>query len=138
MNKKNETDRAVLLFDGVCNLCKPLVIFVIKRDPQGKFRFASLQGDAGQDLLKKFNLATDDFDSFIYIADDQYYTKSSAALKVCQGLGGLWQLLYPLILIPKPLRDVCYQWIAKNRYRWFGKKDTCMIPSPDIKKRFLE
>lgn len=132
------SEQTILLFDGVCNLCHSLVTFVIRHDPHGNFRFASLQGNAGRILLKKFNLPSDDLDSFIYIAGDQYFAKSTAALKVCRDLGGLWQLLYPLILVPEPIRDIVYQWIAKNRYQWFGKKEACMIPSPDLKHRFLE
>lgn len=128
----------ILLFDGVCNLCNRLVQFTIKRDPKGKFKFAALQSASGQALLKKFNLPLNDFDSFILIKDDKYYTKSSAGLKVLKELKSIWKIFYPLIFIPKPIRDFFYNLIAKTRYKIFGKRNTCMVPTPDIQKRFLE
>ena len=127
----------ILLFDGVCNLCNSTVKFTIKRDPKEKFKFASLQSESGQALLKKFGLPNNDFNSFVLIRGDKYYQKSSAALQVLKELGGIWQLFYILILVPKPIRDYVYNVIAKSRYKIFGKKDACMIPTPDIKKRFL-
>ena len=128
----------VLLFDGVCNLCNGTVQFVIKRDPRAKFRFAALQSEAGQALLKKFQLQQDDYDSFVFVEGERFYLRSTAALKVLKGLRGLWPLLYGFMIIPRPIRDFFYNWIAKNRYRWFGKKDQCMIPTPDLQKRFLK
>lgn len=130
--------QAVLLFDGVCNLCNGTVQFVIKRDPRAKFRFAALQSKAGQALLKKFQLPQDDYDSFVFVEGEQFYLRSTAGLKVLKGLNGLWPLLYGFIIIPRPIRDFFYRWIAKNRYRWFGKKEQCMIPTPDLQKRFLK
>ena len=126
----------ILLFDGVCNVCDSSINFIIKRDKEGKYRYASLQSETGQELLKKFNLPTNDFDSFVYVDGDSYYTKSSGALKVLKGLGGLWSIFYAFIIIPKPIRDAVYSLIAQNRYKWFGKKDECMIPSPEIRERF--
>jgi predicted DCC family thiol-disulfide oxidoreductase YuxK len=118
-------------------LCNGIVKFTIKRDPKGKFKFASLQSDSGQALLKRLGLPTDDFDSFVFINGDKYFLKSSAGLHVLKELGGLWSLFYVFIVFPRPLRDFIYQIIAKTRYRIFGKRDACMIPTQDIKARFL-
>lgn len=132
----NETH--ILLFDGVCNLCNRMVRFTIKRDPKGKFKFAPLQSESGQALLKKQGLPVDNFDSFVFIKGDKYYFKSSAGLQVLKELGGVWKLLfYVFIVFPKPWRDFVYGIIAKTRYRIFGKRDTCMIPTPGIAQRFL-
>lgn len=131
----NETH--ILLFDGVCNLCNSIVQFTIKRDPKGKFKFASLQSESGQALLKKFGLPTDDFDSFVFISGDKLFLKSSAGLHVLKELGGFWKMFYFLIIFPRPLRDFIYNIIAKTRYRIFGKRDTCMVPTDNIKQRFL-
>ncbi|MCM3616369.1 thiol-disulfide oxidoreductase DCC family protein [Sutcliffiella horikoshii] len=127
----------ILLFDGVCNLCNSMVTFVIKHDPKAKFKFASLQSEIGQHILKEHSLSTDHFDSFYYIDGNKAFTKSTAALKLAKNLDGAWKLLYPLIIIPKPLRDIIYSFVAKNRYRWFGKRNECMLPNPEMKKRFL-
>jgi len=128
----------ILLFDGVCNLCNSIVKFTIKRDPKGKFKFASLQSESGQAMLNKFGLPTDDFDSFVFIRHDKYFLKSSAGLHVLYELGGVWKLFYVFIILPRPLRDFIYNIIAKKRYSVFGKRDTCMVPTQDIKQRFLE
>jgi predicted DCC family thiol-disulfide oxidoreductase YuxK len=130
---------SILLFDGVCNLCNRVVLFVIKRDAGAKFRFAALQSEAGQRLLKKFKLPLNDFDSFVLIIGEKYYLRSTAGLHVFKELGGSWKLIYYLLIIfPVPLRDLVYRFVAKTRYRIFGRKDSCMIPSPGIKERFLE
>jgi len=109
----------ILLFDGVCNLCNSTVQFTIKRDAKRKFKFASLQSQSGQALLKKFGLPLDDFDSFVLIHGDNYFLKSSAGLHVLKELGGVWQLFYVLIIFPRPLRDFIYGIIAKTRYKIF-------------------
>ncbi|MDQ0243488.1 putative DCC family thiol-disulfide oxidoreductase YuxK [Bacillus fengqiuensis] len=127
----------IILFDGVCNFCDGAVQFIIKRDPKAHFSFASLQSKSGQDLLTKWDLPTDTFNSMVYAKGNRIYTKSTAALKIARELKGGWPLLYALILIPKPIRDIVYDLIAKNRYKWFGQKDECMVPSPDVRKRFL-
>lgn len=132
------TTKRILLFDGVCNLCNGIVQFTIKRDPEGKFKFASLQSESGQTLLKERGLPTNDYDSFVYIKGDNYFLKSSAGLHVLRDLGGIWQLFYVFIIFPKPLRDFIYGLIAKTRYKIFGKRETCMIPTPELKERFLE
>jgi predicted DCC family thiol-disulfide oxidoreductase YuxK len=128
----------ILLFDGVCNLCNPIVQFIIKRDTESKFNFAALQSDSGQFLLKKYSLPTNDFSSIVYINADRYYLKSSAGIRVLIALGGVWKLSGILFIFPRPLRDLLYMIIAKYRYKIFGKRNTCMIPTPDIKQRFIE
>jgi predicted DCC family thiol-disulfide oxidoreductase YuxK len=133
---KNETN--ILLFDGVCNLCISIVNFTIKKDTKGKFKFAALQSESGQALLNKFGLSTKDFNSFIFISGDKYFIKSSAVLHVLKELGIVWILFYIFIVIPRPIRDFMYSIIAKTRYTIFGKQNTCFIPSPDIKRKFLD
>lgn len=127
----------VLLFDGVCNLCTGIVKFIIKNDKKEVFRFAALQSQSGQALLKKLNLPATDFDTFVLIIGDQYYTKSTAVLHVLKALGGLWEVLYVYIVFPESMRDFIYDVVARTRYRIFGKKETCLVPSPEIKDRFL-
>lgn len=127
----------IILFDGECNFCDHGVQFIIKRDPTGIYKFASLQSTMGLKLLKEHHVP-EDVDSFILIEDNKYHEKSSAALRVCKNLTGIWKLFFIFLLIPKPLRDIVYDVIAKNRYKWFGKKNSCMIPSPEIRARFIE
>ena len=127
----------LLLFDGVCNLCNGVVQFVIRHDRVGRFRFAALQSAAGQATLRRFGLPTQEFDSFVYVKDGQCYTESTAALHVARDMGGGWQLLYGLMVFPRFVRDAVYRWVARNRYRFFGKRDACMIPTPELKARFL-
>ncbi len=119
----------VILFDGFCNLCTAVVQFVIKRDPSKKFRFASLQSEFGVSVAKKYGLSVNYNQSFILLEDQKIYLRSTAALKLSKSLSGGWPLLYALIIVPKFIRDVVYDFIAQNRYRWFGKKTTCWIPS---------
>ncbi|KGP90226.1 thiol-disulfide oxidoreductase [Pontibacillus chungwhensis BH030062] len=126
----------IVLFDGECNFCDQSVQFIIKRDPKGYFSFASLQSEVGQDLLKKYEIPADT-DSFVLIEGGRAYTKSSAALRVCKHLKGAWKAFHLFAIVPKFVRDFAYEIFAKNRYKWFGKKDSCMLPSKDIRKRFL-
>jgi predicted DCC family thiol-disulfide oxidoreductase YuxK len=128
----------VILFDGVCNFCNYWVNFIIDRDKDDIFRFAALQSEAGQKLLNKFNLKTDDFDTFILIKGETYFTKSTAALKIARKLNYPVKVLYYFIFIPKFLRDLLYSLIAINRYKFFGKRDICRIPSENEKEKFLE
>ena len=127
----------IILFDGVCNLCNSSVQFIIKRDSTGYFKFASLQSKTGQTLLKKHGL-TNDLNSFVLIENDQVYLKSSAALRVCSKLGRAWRILSLFRFLPLFIRDFLYDIIAKNRYKWFGKKERCMLPLPEWKHRFLD
>jgi predicted DCC family thiol-disulfide oxidoreductase YuxK len=129
--------KPIILFDGVCNLCNGAVQFVIAHDPQEKFLFASLQSEAGQQLLKQYQLPLTEFTSFVLIQQNKLYTKSTAALQVAKQITGAWSCLYLFIIVPRFIRDAVYNWIAQNRYRWFGKKDACMIPTPELKARFL-
>ena len=128
---------SILLFDGICNLCNRSVQYVIKHDPHAAFTFASLQGEHGQQLLKQYNLPPDDLNSFVLIQNNKAYTRSTAALKVAKQLNGTIQLLYGFIIVPVFLRDAVYKLIAHNRYKWFGKRNECMIPTPALKERFL-
>lgn len=127
----------VILFDGVCNLCDSSVQFILKRDPEGYFKFASLQSETGQKLLKKYGFSTD-INSFVLIEDGKGFVKSSAALHVCMHLKGPWKMLFILRMIPPFIRDFFYDIVANNRYKLFGKKESCMLPSPKWKKRFLD
>ncbi len=127
----------IILFDGVCNLCNGLVRFIIKRDKEGKFKFASLQSEAGQQWLSRFNLAKNEFESFVLIQGDRYFLKSTGVLKMLRELGGAWGVFYVFILIPHLVRDFLYDAIAKSRYKIFGRRDACMIPTPELKERFL-
>ncbi|KMY50297.1 thiol-disulfide oxidoreductase DCC family protein [Peribacillus loiseleuriae] len=129
--------KGIVLFDGECNFCDKSVQFIIKRDPKGYYNFASIQSTLGQDLLKKYNLDSN-MDSFVLIEHNKAYEKSAAALRITKNLRWCWKFLYPLILVPVPFRNWIYGVIAKNRYKWFGKKDQCVIPSPEIRKRFLD
>ncbi|MGV2941377.1 thiol-disulfide oxidoreductase DCC family protein [Mesobacillus sp. LC4] len=126
----------VILFDGVCNFCDASVQFILDRDEKEQFRFASLQSDAGQELLKKYKVP-DDVDSMILIENEKVYYKSSAALRISRHLRGAWKLLYVFMIVPPPIRNVVYDLIAKNRIKWFGQKDSCMLPPPNVRKRFL-
>lgn len=128
----------VVLFDGVCRFCNYWVNFAIKKDPGKKLRFASFQSEAGQQLLRQYHIDIAAINSVILIEKEKVYTQSSAAISICKHLGGGWKLFYGLLVIPKFIRDFLYNFIARNRYRWFGKKESCMVPTPDIRERFLE
>ncbi|MBT2729955.1 thiol-disulfide oxidoreductase DCC family protein [Bacillus sp. ISL-75] len=127
----------IILFDGVCNLCNNSVKFIIKRDTSGYFKFASLQGETGQRLLKKHSLNYD-LNSFVLIEKEKVYIKSSAALRVCSQLGGAWRILSMFRFLPPLFRDFLYDIVAKNRYKWFGKEESCILPLPKWKQRFLD
>lgn len=134
-----EVGKKIVLFDGVCNLCNRSVQFVLKHDKKDEFRFATLQGEIGKVLVRECNIDTSQVDSIILIEPGvAYYTKSTAALKIGMTFGGAWQLLYVLNLIPSKLRDIVYDWVARNRYSWYGKKDACMVPTPELKAKFLD
>ncbi|WP_217587247.1 thiol-disulfide oxidoreductase DCC family protein [Lentibacillus saliphilus] len=117
----------IVLFDGLCHFCDSSVQFIIKRDPMKRFKFASLQSSVGQELLKRYGVPQE-INSFVLVQDNRVYFRSSAALKLCRDLRLPWKLLYPLLLVPRPIRDFFYNIIARNRYRWFGKKAACTIP----------
>ena len=128
----------IILFDGVCNFCNYWVNFIIKRDKKKLFRFASLQSDAAKRLLANYQYDNKTIETVILIEEGKVYTHSTAALRICKKLSGAWPLLYGLIIFPKFIRDWQYKFIAKRRYAWFGRSETCRIPSPEEKQRFLD
>lgn len=137
MGTNHSVDR-VILFDGICNLCAASVTFVIKRDSTAKFRFASLQSALGQKTLREEGINPHYFDTVMLIKDGKLFTRSNAALEIARNMDGLWPALYIFKIIPSIIRNLVYDWIAKNRYKWFGRKDSCMIPTPDLKARFID
>ncbi|BAQ09224.1 hypothetical protein OXB_0752 [Bacillus sp. OxB-1] len=128
--------KRIILFDGDCNFCDASVQFILKRDPAEHFLFASLQSDTGQKYREQYQIP-DDVDSIVLIEKEKAYTKSAAALHIAKKLDGMWHILFLLILVPRPIRDAVYDYVAKNRYRWFGKKEACMLPTPEERKRFI-
>ncbi|HEA30977.1 MAG TPA: DUF393 domain-containing protein [Leeuwenhoekiella sp.] len=131
------SDKKIILFDGVCNLCNNAVTFVIKQDKKDIFRFASLQSDLGQELLSQFGIDPDKTDSLILITKEKAYIKSNAALRIARSLSGGYPLLFTFLILPEFLRNGVYDYIALNRYKWFGKKESCMIPNLELKAKFL-
>lgn len=127
----------MILFDGVCNLCNSSVNFVIDHDPAGYFKLAALQSEEAAPFLEHFGLQADYLDSIVLLDGDRVYRNSDAALHVARRLDGAWPLLYAFIAVPRPIRDAVYAWVARNRYAWFGKRDRCRIPTPDVMDRFL-
>ena len=136
-NNTSSENSHVILFDGVCNLCNGAVNFIIERDKKDLFTFSALQSNAGQAILKKLDLSTTDFDTFILLEGSQFFVKSTAALRVLKGLGGFWRLFYLFIFLPVPFRDMIYNFISRNRYKFFGTRNSCMMPSPGLLKKFL-
>jgi predicted DCC family thiol-disulfide oxidoreductase YuxK len=127
--------RAVLLFDGVCTLCNGFVQFVIQRDPAGRFQFAALQSDAARRLLRAAPHPLPD--SLVLVENGRVFMKSTAALRVVRGLSFPWPLASVFVAVPRPLRDWVYDIVARNRYRWFGRREVCMVPTPELRARFL-
>jgi len=134
----NFNGKSIILFDGVCNLCNSSVNFIIKHDKKSQFLFASLQSDAAKEILLQFQTKKITLDSIILIENNTVYEKSTAALKIAKQLNSSYKLLYGFILIPRFIRDWVYNYIAKNRYKWYGKKEKCMIASSEVINRFLE
>ncbi|MCX2451725.1 DCC1-like thiol-disulfide oxidoreductase family protein [Pedobacter sp. PLR] len=162
MNENRE--HGLIFFDGICNLCNHTVQFIIKRDQQDYFRFAALQSDVAKDQLTLLNDGKDKIaahesnqqtlkspanqekvvvsnqqalNTIVLLEGGKAYYRSTAALRITKRLGGLWPMLYALIIIPSFIRDFCYQLISKNRYRIWGRQESCMIPSPELKSKFL-
>ena len=134
----NETkENAIILFDGVCNFCNGSVNFIIDRDPQGYFKFAPLQSEVGEKLLAENGIDKNVTDSVVLIEKGKVYTHSTAALRVARKLSGAWSWFYGFVVVPKFIRDFGYKLFAKNRYQMFGKQDACMLPTPDVRSRFL-
>ena len=132
-----ETKLPIILFDGVCNLCNASVQFIVRNDKHSKFRFASLQSGAGRNLIRQFKLREDKLYSIILVLNNSCFDKSGAALEIAKRLDGLWPLMYLFILVPSFIRDFVYDWISRNRYKWFGQRNECMIPTAELKSRFL-
>jgi predicted DCC family thiol-disulfide oxidoreductase YuxK len=131
-------NQKILYFDGICNLCAGAVQFVLKRNKKQNIFFASLQSKAGQEMLAHFGLPQTDFNSLVFVENGKMYQQSTGALRVARHLNAAWPLLFGLIIIPPFIRNAVYNWVAKNRYKWFGKKNECWLPTPDLKKRFLD
>lgn len=137
MDRNTGQSKKIILFDGVCNLCNGAVTFIIKRDKDDLFRYAALQSKVGEELIGKNVIDTSNPESMVLIDDGRCYTKSSAALKIARHLSGGYPLLYGLMVLPAVIRDWMYDQIAQNRYRWFGKRESCMVPTPELKAKFL-
>jgi predicted DCC family thiol-disulfide oxidoreductase YuxK len=138
MTNEPVTPDAIILFDGVCNFCNSSVNYVIRHDQKDRFRFAALQSDTGKKILEQFQEDTTATNSVILIQDNKLYKRSTAILRIAKRLGGAYLLLYGFIIVPRFLRDAVYNFIARNRYKWFGKKDSCMIPTEEVKRKFME
>ncbi len=130
-------DGAVVLFDGVCNLCNGWVRFLLRRDAACCFRFASLQSAFAAEMLRKHGFPSNYLGSMFLLEDEVLYAKSDAALRIARRLGGAWRVVALLGAVPRPLRDAIYDWVARNRYRWFGKSEACMLPRKEDALRFL-
>ena len=127
----------IILFDGICNLCDRSVRFIYRHDPAGYFRFAPLQSEEAQRLLAEAGGAAPDLNTILLIEDGKVYDRSNAALRIARRLNKAWSMLYGGIVIPRPLRDLAYSYIARNRYRWFGQKEQCDLPPPGLRERFI-
>jgi predicted DCC family thiol-disulfide oxidoreductase YuxK len=131
-------DSGIVLFDGVCNLCVWSVQFILRRDQRAHYRFAALQSPVGQHLLRQYGVHLPAGESVVLLERGHVCTHSEAALRITRRLSGLWPLLSVLVVVPRPLRDRLYLWIAAHRYRWFGQRDACWVASPQARERFLE
>jgi len=127
----------ILLFDGVCNLCNASVQWILKHDKDGLFRFTALQSETGQALLARFDLNSEHFDTVVLVYGDRAFTRSDAALEILRRLGAPWSWLAVFGWVPRKLRDAVYNWIARNRYRWFGRQEQCWLPRKEWASRFL-
>ena len=127
----------LVVFDGVCNWCNAWVNFMIDRDPKQKFKFGMLQSDSAQRILKELQLPTEDFKTFLLLEHGRVSTKSTAALRIVRHLSGLWPMLYLFIVVPRPIRDAVYNFVARHRYEWMGKAEACRVPTPGERERFV-
>lgn len=132
-----QAEPSIIVFDGVCVLCSRWVRFLLPRDRRGVFRFAAMQSDAGRTLLAAHGLDANDPVSFLFLDRGRAHTDSGAILRVLMRLGGLWRLAAVGYAVPRPVRDALYRWVARHRYRWFGRRDACFVPSPEAASRFL-
>jgi predicted DCC family thiol-disulfide oxidoreductase YuxK len=132
------SDQKIIFFDGVCNLCQRSVQFILTHDPKAIFSFASLQGEGAKKILSTHQLDTEQINSLVLLENGKIYIRSTAALRIAKQLNGIWPILYVFIIVPPFIRDAVYDWISRNRYRWFGKQENCWLPRPEWKKRFLD
>ena len=137
MKKHSDHTFNVILFDGVCNFCNNSINFAIKRDKKNQLKFAAMQSTAGIQLMEQYGLPVKDMQSFVFIENGVAHNRSTAALNVCKYLNAGWPLLFVFIIVPKFFRDGVYNFIAKNRYKWFGKQNECMVPTAAIRSKFL-
>ena len=137
VNEVTRDGEKVVLFDGVCNLCSSSVRFMLRRDRRRVLRFASIQSAAGRELYEQTGLDPDSPDSFVLVTPERTYLRSDAALAIAREFGGLWTLLGVFKIVPRALRDWVYSLVARNRYRWFGKREECLVPTPELRERFL-
>jgi len=128
---------SIVLFDGHCTFCHGSVVFIIRRDRRQRYKFASLQSDYGRDVLHRAGVTLENFDTMLLLEDGEVYDRSTAALRIARHLDGLWPVCYVFIIIPRPVRDLVYNWIARNRYEWFGRTEACLLPTPDLRDRFV-
>ncbi|MEK5235291.1 thiol-disulfide oxidoreductase DCC family protein [Paenibacillus sp. FSL L8-0470] len=129
--------KSIVLIDGVCHLCQGLVRFIIPRDPRARFMFAPLQSETASGMLSAGGLGSDQLNTVVLVENGTCYTESAAVLRIARGLRFPWPAAYIFILVPRPLRDALYRLVARNRYRWFGRDEQCLLPTPEIRKRFL-
>jgi predicted DCC family thiol-disulfide oxidoreductase YuxK len=134
----SQTGTTLVLFDGVCNLCNGSVRFLLRRDRRRRFRFAALQSAAGQAALRRHALSSARLDTIVVIENGRTWTKSAAALLLARRLPWPWPLLAVFAIVPRALRDALYAWVSRNRYRWFGRRESCMLPRPEDAGRFLD
>jgi len=133
-----DADKPLILFDGECNLCNGFVQFVIKRDPKARYRFAALRSAAAQAALDAAGAAEALPDSVVLVSGGRLRTRSAAALTILRSLGWLWPLTSVFVIVPRPLRDLVYDWVARNRIRWFGRQQACWVPTPELRSRFSD
>lgn len=131
------THERVIVFDGVCNWCNAWVNFTIDHDPHGKFKLGMLQSENAQQMLRTLQLSPESFETFLLLEQTRVFTKSTAALRIVRHLSGFWPLLYLFIVVPRPLRDAVYDFVARHRYKWMGKTETCRVPTPSERARFV-
>ncbi|HEU4884873.1 MAG TPA: thiol-disulfide oxidoreductase DCC family protein [Longimicrobium sp.] len=134
----NTAEGPIVLYDGVCGLCDRSVQLILRNDRRGRFRFAALQSAAGRALLEKFGLSPEALDSVVLVEGERAWRRSRAALRIARRMDAPWPLLWPLMIVPRPVADFFYNLLARNRYRFFGKLDACMIPPPEVRARFLD
>ena len=133
----HDSGHAIVLFDGVCNLCNSSVNLILERDRNDYFRFGALQSDAGERLIEEFGIDRAETDSVILIEEGDVHVYSTAALRIARSLSGAWPLAYAFIVVPRFLRDAVYKIVARNRYKWFGKQDLCRVPTPEEAAKFI-